>query len=240
MCALVPLIGNVVASFLTSWTGGRAWLVVPAVGVGIAMATALIQAYGSAGSEAPAPTAPHPTPSPRSETYDYRRYGQEQRGTPLALALVIGLLVLGVGGLAVTQAVRFAVGYITGNESGPDRLVQPATGSAGGLELTVENVWHTRHFTRVEVLARNETATSLSLPLFGYCVFSGQDGTTLRADPSRSNWSADIPPSVLQRGTIVFNGHIPDAVRLASLSFTQIFGPGGGSITVDNIGLRPP
>ena len=48
VCAIVPLIGNVVASFLTTWTGVGSWLVVPAVGVGVAMLTALIQAYGSA------------------------------------------------------------------------------------------------------------------------------------------------------------------------------------------------
>jgi hypothetical protein len=238
LCALVPLIGNVVATSLKGWTGGATWLVVPVVGVGVAMATALIQAYGSA----PAPTPPAPDPSLPPSEYDYRRYGrQQERGTPLALALVIGLLVLGVGGFALTQGVRFAVGYITGNEPGTDRLVRPVSGSADGLELTVENVWHTRHFTRVEAAARNSSGTSVSLPLFGFCVFSGQDGTTLRADPSRSDWSNDIPPGAFQRGTIVFNGHIPDAVRLARLSFSQIFGrPGGGAITVDNIRLRPP
>jgi hypothetical protein len=55
-CALVPLIGNVVASFVTESTGANSWLVVPVVGVVVAMATALIQAYGSASEPAPQPT----------------------------------------------------------------------------------------------------------------------------------------------------------------------------------------
>jgi hypothetical protein len=242
VCALVPLIGNVVASFVTAWTGGGTWLVVPVVGVGVAMVTALIQAYGSAGSTAPAPSPLHPGPGLPPDVDDYRRYGPpEQRGTPLAVALVIGLLVLGVGGFAVTQAVRFAVSYVTGNESGPDRLVGPATGSAHGLTLTVENVWHTRHFTRVRVATSNGSDMSLSLPLYGNCVFIGEDGTSLQPDPFRSNWPDQLVPSALQRGTITFKGHIPDPVRTAGLSFGHVFGTfGGGSISVRNIKLRPP
>jgi hypothetical protein len=245
VCALIPLIGNVGASFLTVWTGGATWLVVPVVGVSVAMVTALIQAYGSASAPEPAP-APAPAPAypgqqPPPDAYPYRRYGREERrGTPLALALVIGLLVLGAGGWAVTAGARYAVGYITGNEAGTDRLIRPASGSAAGLELTVENVWHTRHFTRIRVAARNSSRTSLSLPLFGNCLFTGEDGTTLRADPFRSRWSEEIPPGALQRGTITFKGHIPDSVRLASLTFAHIFGTFfGGSLIVSGIGLRP-
>jgi hypothetical protein len=141
----------------------------------------------------------------------------------------------------VTQAVRFAVGYVTGNESGPDRLVQPVTGRAQGLALTVENVWHTRHFTRVRVATRNRSDTSLSLPLFGNAVFIGEDGTSLQPDAFRSDWPDQFAPGALQRGTITFKGHIPDGVRAARLNFAHIFGPGGGaSITVADIGLRPP
>jgi hypothetical protein len=236
VCALIPLIGNVVASFLTVWTGGAAWLVVPLVGVGVAMLTALIQAYASAPAT---PRAPEPGPA-LPDAARYRRYGaREPRGTPLALALVIGLLALGGGGWAITEGVRLGVGYVTGNEPGTDRLVQPVDGTVGGLTLKVENVWHTWHFTRVRVAADNNSASSLSLPLFGYCHFTGQDGTTLEADAFRSRWSTELPPGVLQRGAITFKGHIPDAVRQASLSF-RIFGtPGGDSIVVRDIRLRP-
>jgi hypothetical protein len=104
----------------------------------------------------------------------------------LPLALLTALLVIGVGGLAVTEGVRYGVGYITGNESGTDRLAQRTSASASGLIVTVEGVTYTAHFTRVDVAARNETGTTLDLPLFGYCVFTGREGTTLAADPFRS------------------------------------------------------
>jgi hypothetical protein len=244
LCALIPLAGNVVASSLTEWTGGRSWLVVPAVGVGVAMLTALIQAYGSANRPSPRPQTPYPEQHPEQpwpgHVYPHpppRR--QERRATPLPVALLIALLVMGVGGWGVTQGVRYAVGSITGNESGSERLIQPAAASADGLTLTVESVERTTHFTRVRLAARNRTATSLSLPLFGNCVFIGGDGTTLEADPFRSRWSETLAPGGVQRGAVTFNGHVPDSVTRASLSFTQIFRLGGGSITVRDIRLRP-
>jgi hypothetical protein len=229
VCAIVPLIGNVVASFLTTWTGVGSWLAVPAVGVGVAMLTALIQAYGSAPAEE----------RPRSAVDPYRRAPVRPRRTPLARALLITVLVIGVGGLAVTAGIRYAVGYFTGNEPGTSRLVQPATSSAGGLTLTVESVTYTAHFTQVGVAARNQTGTTVSLPLYGYCVLTGSDGTTLQADPFRSHWSNTLAPGILQRGVIVFSGHLPAPVLQAALSFTQIFGPGGGSITVRPLNLTP-
>ena len=76
-------------------------------------------------------------------------------------------------------------------------------------------------------------------PLYGYCVFAGSDGTTLQADPFRSRWSDTLAPGILQRGVIVFSGHLPAPVLQAALSFTQIFGPGGGSITVRPLNLTP-
>ncbi len=250
VCAIVPLIGNVVASFVTTWTGVASWLVVPAVGVGVAMLTALIQAYGSAsadghprrqgGPHPPSRASPYP-PSPVSPypvgPYPYPPPRVKRRGMSLPRALLIAVLVIGVGGLAATAGIRYAVGYVTGNEPGTSRLVQPATAITGGLTVTVESVTYTAHFTQVGVAARNETGTMLSLPLFGYCVFTGSDGTTLQAHPFRSRWSETLAPGSFQRGVITFPGHLPDSVLQASFSFTQIFGPGGGSITVRSINL---
>jgi len=82
-------------------------------------------------------------------------------------------------------------------------------------------------------------AGTVSLPLYGYCVFTGSDGTTLQADPFRSHWSNTLAPGFPQRGVIVFSGHLPPEVLRAAVSFTQIFGPGGGSITVRPINLTP-
>lgn len=228
VCAIVPLIGNVVASFLTTWTGVATWLAVPAIGVGVAMVNALIQAYGS---------APHAEPA-RSRTSPHPQYRARSRRS-LPLALVSVLLVIGVGGLAVTAGIRYAVGYATGNEPGTSQLVRPAAATAEGLALTVQSVTYTAHFTRIDMAARNQTAASVSLPLFDNCVLTGSEGTTLEADPFRSHWSETLAPGSLQRGVIIFNGHLPASVRQASLSFAQIYGPGAGSITVPDLELRP-
>jgi len=235
VCAIIPLIGNVVASFVTTWTGVASWLAVPAVGVAVAMLTALIQAYGSASDEQP----PRPPAGPYRRYEPYPPPAMKRRGMSLPLALLTTVLVIGVGGLAATVGIRYAVGYFTGNEPGTSRLVQPVSASTGGLTLTVESVTYTAHFTQVGVAARNETGSMLSLPVYGYCVFTGRDGTTLQADPFRSHWSETLAPGTFQRGTITFPGHLPDSVLQASLSFTQIFGPSGGSITVHPINLTP-
>lgn len=151
------------------------------------------------------------------------------------------LLVIGVGGFALTFGVRYVVGYITGNESGTERLVQSATGSADGLTLVVESFVATDHFTRLEVAARNDSDISLTLPLFKNCLLVGADGTTLEADPFRSRWSDSIAPGGLQRGSITFPGHIPTRVSEARLVFSTIFGMGFGgpdSIFVESIQLK--
>jgi hypothetical protein len=236
VCAIIPLIGNVVASFVTTWTGVASWLAVPVVGVAVAMLTALIQAYGAA----PAEEQSHPQAGPYQRYPSYPPLRMRRRGMSLPRALLTAVLVIGVGGLAATVGVRYAVGYITGNEPGTSRLVQPVSASTEGLTLTVESVTYTAHFTQVGVAARNETGTMLSLPVYGYCVFTGIDGTTLQADPFRSHWSDTLAPDSFQRGTITFPGHLPNSVLQASLSFTQIFGPDGGSITVRSINLTPP
>jgi hypothetical protein len=250
LCALIPLVGNVVASFVTVWTGGRSWLIVPTVGVVVAMLTALIQAYAAAPEPSPQPRPPGQQGWP-SDASAPRGYGQTRgRGTPLPIALVTLIVVLGVGGWALTQGVRYGIGYITGNEPGTERLVGTASGSADGLRLKVESVEHTAHFTRVELLARNGSDQySMTLPLFMNCTFTGSDGTNLKADPSRSDWSEQLSPGSLQRGTVIFGGHIPDPVHKAELRFARVFSfpvgqptfeTGPSFITVENIRLRAP
>ena len=237
VCAVIPLIGNVVASFLTTWTGVKTWLVVPVVGVVVAMITALIQAFGSAPADghSPSPARGYP-PGDGYPPYQVR----SRRRTPLWRALLIAVLVIGVGGAAATEGIRYAVGYFTGNEPGTSRWPSPASASSGGLTLTVESVTYTAHFTQVGVAASNQTGTSLTLPLFDNCVFVGGDGTTLQADAFRSRWSETLAPGSLQRGVITFSGHLPAQVLAASLSFSTIFGRlGGGSITVHSIKLTP-
>jgi hypothetical protein len=153
--------------------------------------------------------------------------------------LVVAVLVIGGGGWAVTQGVRYAVGYITGNEPGTERLIRQASGSTDGLTLTVESVKQTRHFTRVRLAVRNNTRTSVSLPVYGNAILNGEDGTSLQGDGFRSRWSETVVPNGVQRGTVTFKHHLPDAMSRAVFSFGTIFGPISGSLTVPNIPLHP-
>jgi hypothetical protein len=160
------------------------------------------------------------------------------------LALPIAFFVIGGGGWALTLGIRYAVGYATGNETGVDRMVgAPRSGASNGLELTVESVVETDHFTIVGVAARNRSNAAATLPLFGNCLLQGGDGTTLEADSFRSKWSQELPPGSFQRSTIVFPGHLPKTVHKARLSFSTIFGPivlegGPASLVVPNIRLE--
>lgn len=103
LSALVPLVGNAVVTLLTGWAGRVGWLLVPTVGVIVAMVTAAIEAYGSSAG------ARHPT---KDAPQDLQRSAQRRpaRGkTSLAAALILAVLVFGVGGLAVSEATRYVV-----------------------------------------------------------------------------------------------------------------------------------
>jgi hypothetical protein len=238
LSALLPLGGNVVASFLTEWSGGGSWLAVPVVGVGVAMLTALVEAYGSATE----PSPPSETLDPEHRPGDAEVLPQtrnEQHGKPLAEVLLIAVLVLGLGGWVVTEAVRQGVESITGNAPGTERLIRPVTGHAGGLSLTVESVKRSADYISVRLAARNETGSPLTLPSDGTTVFVGTDGTSLTAFPFLGDWSETVAPVGTQRGTVVFMGHLSDSIKRASLTFTTIYGsPGPDSITVSNIMLK--
>ena len=224
----IGLAANSIAAFVADHAGGLVrWLAPPALALITAMVVAVVQAVSK---EPAAPT----TSTTRTTAAVGRR-----RGTPAAAAILVVLIVVGIGGFAAAAGVQYAAGYITGKESGENRLVAPVTKTGSGLVVTVQSVLYTAHFTRVELTVRNTSQTSLSLPLFGFCTFTGSDGTTLQADAFRSQWADTIPPGALQRGTITFKDHLPDTQTTASLSFSQVFGPGGTSITVSGIKLKP-
>ena len=226
----VGLAANSIAAFVADHTGGIVrWLVPPGLALLVAMVTAVVQAV----SKEPA-AASGPASSTRTTAVAGRR-----RGTPAVAAILVVLVVVGLGGFALAAGVQYGAGYVTGKETGPDRLVRPVSKSGSGLVVTVEHVFYTAHFTRVELTVKNTTQTSLSLPLFGFCTFTGSDGTTLQADAFRSQWADTVPPGALQRGTITFKDHLPDRLTSASLSFSQVFGPGGKAITVSGIRLNP-
>ncbi len=231
---LLGLLGNVVASFLATWSGALTWLAVPVAALCVSVITALAQAHVHARFRS-SPTSPHPPPGPAAAAGPWRR-----RGISLTAALLTVLLVIGVGGFVVTWGVQYAVGYVTGNESGEDRLAAPAAASAAGLTLTVSRFEETRHFTRLTVSVHNDVGESLALPLYGNCVLTGGDGTTIEADAFRSDWSDSVAAGARQSGTIVVNGHLPPGVRRASLAFARVYGggfSGPDSIRIDGIAL---
>jgi hypothetical protein len=255
----ISLTGNAVLTFATRQPNSLLrWAASAAVPVLIALLQALVEALNK-DDAGPDDRGSRPADLRPDQRYDPgydQRYGPRpepgyrypaapipsgrRRGTPVLAAILVVLSVVGVGGLAVSAAAQFATGYFSGKEVGPDVLVKPKSASRGDVGVTVTRVWYTRHFTRVEVTVRNSGSQTISLPLFGFCVFTGKDGTTLQADSFRSQWSANVPPGGLTTGTVTFPGQLPAEVTRASFSFTQIFGiPGGGAITVKNLSLRP-
>jgi len=116
------------------WTGRASWLLVPAVSVCGAMVEAAIQASGShADSQHPA----------RDGAEDLPRSAQRRpaRGeTSLRFALIVVVLVFGLGGLAVSEGTRYVVieahaaisnGIARLNPVEPGLVVRPRTVRAG-------------------------------------------------------------------------------------------------------------
>lgn len=227
---LIGLLANAVAAFFTTWTATLAWLAVPVAGVGVSIIGAFATAHVETRFQPGPPGGGPPGRPPRS------------RGMSLPVVIILVVLVLGLGGLAASFGVKYAVGWLSGNEEGVDRLAKVARAEQRGLKLSVEGFAETRHFTQLTVTATNGVGHSLTLPLFNNSSVRGKDGTTIEADPFRSDWADSVPPGAKQRGTITFPGHLPDGVNVASLSFSTVFGQGfdgPDSITVDSVRLRP-
>jgi hypothetical protein len=205
------LIINIVATFFADGAGGPLrWLVPPAIALIAAMAVALIDAFSSE-----------------------ERNAGGRLDVPVIIAIVVVLIGVGIGGFALTAGAEYVAGYITGKESGEDRLLKPVARTTAGLTVTVENVTYTSHFTRVEVAVSNGGDQSLSLPLEGQAAFTGADGKTLKADGFRSQWQDSISPGSVERGTITFKGHLPPDLDVAILTLKS----GDAPIAVPGIAL---
>ena len=233
---VLGLVGNSLTSFLTELTPTWTWFITPVVGLLVALAIEMLGYYRKGQAAAKRP--------PAGQDGD-RSSGQ---GTmpgprrPLAATVLLTLLLLGGGGWLVTAGASFAVGYVSGNESGVQRLESPVVAEAQGVRVTILGVQSTAHFTRVEILVNNGTTSSITLPLFQNAMLTGPDGTTFDADSFRSDWQPRIPPGGQRKGTLNFENQLPDGATTVSLSFATVFAQGfdaPDSITVPDIRLMP-
>jgi hypothetical protein len=169
--------------------------------------------------------------------------GQRRSGrVPLLAAALLLLVLCGGGAAGATYGVKFFGAWFTGDQDGVSILAAPAEGSAGPLTLTVDQMEQTRNFTRVHLVGMNSGDETPKL-VAGFVQLTGDDGTTLKADPFRSDWPEDVTPGRAGvKGWLVFKGHLAAGTTNASLRFTAIFGTLGGEreIAVEGIQLRMP
>ena len=234
LAAVVQVLGLLVTAGFT-FVAGRAvglpaWLIAPAAAVTAGIAQALFEAF-TGPSEAEAEPA--------------RRRSGGRRGVPAVAALLV-LVLLGTGGYGTAVGIRYAVGWVTGNEDqiGQERLVSsPGPSGSGDVKVTVTSVVNTAHFTRVTLTVVNAEQQSATLSLFHNCVLTG-GGVTLAAEPFKSGWTEEVPPDSSQQGHITFPGHLPDGAVTAQLSFVHVFvfgRPGvNDALVVKPIQLRAP
>jgi hypothetical protein len=148
------------------------------------------------------------------------------------VAIAVVLVGVGVGGFVLTAGAEYVGGYLTGNETGEDRLVKPVSKPGTGVTMTVENVTYTSHFTRVQVKLTNTAKQAITVPIDG-TTFAAGDGTALRADPGRSAWPSRVATGGTEHGTLTFKGHLPDSATTAALTFKS----GSTSFTLTKIPL---
>ena len=244
---LVLLAAAVVIEFATDWTGIGPWLAAPLLGmvaalvdVGKQAATrepAPAPAQPGAGAPAPgAPTAPRPQGTPTGPV------ARPRRRVPVFVAVVVAVLLIGGGGIAIAYGVATVTAFITGNQTGVERLTAEVSVDDQGVTTTVHRVEHTQDFTRVELTVVNGLGNTITLPVFNNATLASADGTTLGADPFRSSWNDTIPPGQTRRGILVFPGHLDPAGTTATLSFATVFEQGfdgPASIVVEGLVLAP-
>ena len=245
---LVLLVAAVVIEFATDWTGIGPWLAAPLLG----MVAALVDVARQAATREPEPAVPAPSSAPRtaptssdgrpSPAVPAGPVPRRKRRVPVVVAVVVSVLLIGGGGIAIAYGVATATAFITGNQTGTERLVGEVTVDDQGVSTTVHRVEHTQDFTRVELTVVNGLANTITLPVFGNATLSAADGTSLGGDPFRSSWNQTIAPGQTRRGTLVFPGHLDPAGTTATLSFATVFEQGfdgPSSIVVEGLVLAP-
>ena len=246
---LVLLTAAVVIEFATDWTGIGPWLAAPLLGmvaalvdVGKQAATREPDSAARTSSSAPGASASGPGGPPPAPAAPTGPVPRTKRRVPVLVAVVVTVLLIGGGGVAIAYGVATATAFITGNQTGTDRLTAEVTVEDRGVSTTVHRVEHTPDFTRVELTVVNGLANTITLPVFGNATLASADGTTLGGDAFRSSWNQTIAPGQTRLGTLVFPGHLDPAGTTATLSFATVFEQGFDgptSIVVGGLELSP-
>ncbi|WP_158840465.1 hypothetical protein [Saccharothrix deserti] len=243
VAVLTPVIGTAVAvaiNFATAVPDSvTLWLVVGGLTVVAAVLTATTATDTPSPRHAGPPTgAPFGAPNRASGWPPPNQ--PRQRSSGRGRAALIGLAVCAVVVAIVVPGARFAYGWITGNETGVERLAESRSASAGALALTVDGVEVTSHFTKVTMTVRNDYDTSVTLPVFGYSQLTS-GAVTVEGEPFRSRWPDTVPPGQSRTGTITFGEPLPDSATSVTVTFTTVFGAlhGPDSLSVEDVPLRP-
>ena len=242
--ALIVLLINVSVSLATDSTSVLRWLAVPVLGVVASVASAVSQARNPvvetvSAQERLLPPVVHRF-SPHAAA---RRLGQLLGKTSLVWGLVLAVVVIGCAGTAAAIAGQLGMGWVTGNEHGPDRLVRATSATDAGLTVTVQRIEHTPHYTRVTLHVDNETSGPVSLSVAeSNCLLIGGDGTTRAASAFRSDWTETLDEGKSETGIVTFEGHLAGDVVRAKLSFVHVYAATDVAIktfTLAGIPLRP-
>jgi hypothetical protein len=237
LSAGIVLLANMAVSFAIDSNDLSRWLMVPVVGAGAGIIAVAV-------ARAPKTELTPIEQAIRGVEPERARRGPHMRAMSAAGATAAVLLVIGGGGLVVSDVTRYAMAWVTGNERGPDRLVSPVTAHAGGLSLTVTRIEQTPHFTRVSVTVRNQSNVAVTMPIDGgNCELIAGDGTARQAQSFRSEWNESLGQGAVRTGVVVFGGHLPADANRARIAFAHLFASsesGPQSIVVANLLLLPP
>jgi hypothetical protein len=202
--------------------------------IGVAMIPLLID-YARSSQE---PTAgPDHAPYPgRYRPRPHRRGG----------ALLVGILVLVTVGGGAAYGISWGIGRLTGNETViADRLVEPVTGTADTLSVTVTAVQATDHFTKVAVTAKNDDSMTVSIKVWSSSQLVDGTGQALKPlDNFGGASDIDVPANgIMVTGVITFDGRLAPDATTATLTFSFLFsmdlGFDADSLQVENIQLEP-
>jgi hypothetical protein len=258
---LITTLGTALTNYLTSLDVSplQGSLISTAVGLIIVFTGVLIDRAkdGGTGLVQVLPPSPYQQPS----AYPYQQptsYPPHQPGyaptarrgrTSVVAAVVVILLLCGVGGLGVTFAAQWAASRAVAffkdqstppwekktQDAGVERIADTASQTKGPLTVTVTSVRVNSEVTMLSVTAANTGNETLFLPIFTSAQLAAEGSDTLQADPAASKWPIQVPAGGQISGTIVFDGTVGSDVTTATLTFAQVMGSldGPRSISVE-------